>query len=454
MTDWLIASDGAKFDVNRAFSERTVVDWSETSSAHIHDGDRVFLYQVKPVQTITHVCEVVQTGIESDDMLDDREFWIDAAAFEERLKRTWMRLSLLHTVPPALRGELSLERLLDAGLNGAPQGRRRAPVGVTELVTEVLDAAQPDSSELIRRERDLIADLGIERSPWRFKRGRRGGTRSLESFSYALSMPDAPTALAMLRAYLTAAGLDRSEGWGVSAMPSWAGPTDHQRFATISGGGIELFYVWFESASGLVTEWGARFPADLATQLPESEHMWLSTADNGDTGVHGATLDDLIAALDDPEFLDALTATSEARATSRRADWHNPYLGSLLGTSGAPVEEESEPVKDEDVEFERRYIERVTKHRLHQAPLREAALRRYGARCMYCGLDVEQVLEAAHVIPDSKGGAASTDNIRILCANHHTALDAGLLRVTAEGDVVPAPGAPSVPPSPDQGGAP
>ena len=453
MTDWLIASDGAKFDADRAFSQRTVVDWSEASRAHLHDGDRVFLYQVKPVQAITHVCEVVRTGIDSDDMIDDREFWVDAAAFEERLERTWMRLSLLHTVPLALRGELSLERLLDAGLNGVPQGRRRAPAGVTELVTEVLDAAQPDSSELLRRERDLIADLGVERPPWRFKRGRRGGTRSLESFTYALSMPDAPTALAMLRAYIAAVNLDRSEGWGVSAMPSWAGPTDRQRFATIAGGGIELFYVWFESASGLVTEWGARFPADLAPQNTDPERVWLSTADNGDTGVHGETLDDLIAVLDDPEFLRALITTREARATSRRADWHNPYLGSLLGTSGAPAEEESEPVKVEDVEFERRYIERVTKHRLHQAPLREAALRRYGIRCVYCGLDVEQVLEAAHVIPDSEGGAASTDNIRILCANHHTALDAGLLLVTTKGDVVPAPGAPSVPPLPDQGGA-
>ena len=226
-------------------------------------------------------------------------------------------------------------------------------------------------------------------------------------------------------------------------MPSSTRVSGKRRFATVSGGGIELFHVWFEPASGQVIEWGARFPADIAPQRTDPERVWLSTADNGDTGVHGETLDDLIAVLDDPEFLRALTATSDARATSRRADWHNPYLGALLGTSGAPAEKDSEPVQDEDVEFERRYIERVTKHRLHQAPLREAALRRYGARCMYCGLDVEQVLEAAHVIPDSKGGAASTDNVLVLCANHHTALDRGLLKM--EGDhLVPAPGAPEV----------
>lgn len=446
MTDWLIASDGAKFDVDRAFSQRTVVDWNEASRAHLHDGDRVFLYQVRPVQAITHVCEVVQTGIDSDDMIDDREFWVDAAAFEERLERTWMRLSLLHTVPLALRGELSLERLLDAGLNGAPQGRMRAPSAVSELVDDLL--AQPLSapSELVRREQALIDDLGIERPKWKFRRGKRGGTRSLASFTYALSMPDAPTALAMLRTYLTVVGLEQTDRWSVSAMPSWGGATDHQRFATVNGAGIELFYVWFESSTGIVTEWGTRLPPELTSAVPDIDTLGQSPANNGDTGVHGETLADLLEALQQKPFLSALKTTSEQRQGARRTDWHNPYLGALLGAHAALPSDEPEPETPEDVEFERRYIERVTRHRLHQGPLRRAALRRYGARCMYCGLDIEEVLEAAHIIPDSKGGAASTNNIRILCANHHAALDAQLLMVTAEGDMVEASGARAVPP--------
>lgn len=443
MTDWLIASNPSIFDVDGAFRDRDVIDWSEVPNAHLGAADRVFLYQIAPVQAITHVCEVLQTGIASEEVIDDREYWIDTGAFEERLGRTWLRLSLLRAVPQYDQWMLTLDRLLEAGLRSAPQGRMRAPEGVTELVSAVVDAVRPDPSVLIRREQDLISDLGIERPTWKFLRGRRGGTRTLESFTYALSMPDAPTALVMLRAYVTAVGLDQTEGWSVSAMPSWAGPTDHQRFATISGGGTELFYVWFESSSGLVTEWGVRIPSDLAPQSMDPERVWLSTADNGDTGVHGETLDDLLAVLGDSEFLEALTATREARATSRRADWHNPYLESLLGAGDAPDNEGSEPVADEDIEFERRYIERVTRQRLHQAPLRAAALRRYGARCMYCGLDVEDVLEAAHIIPDSKGGAASTDNIRILCANHHAALDKGLLKLDGA-HLVQAPGAPEV----------
>ncbi|MGP5715259.1 HNH endonuclease [Brachybacterium tyrofermentans] len=445
MTDWLIASNPSTFDVDSAFSDRDVIDWSEVSNAHLGTADRVFLYQIAPVQAITHVCEVIRTGITSPDMLDDREYWRDASALEDRHGLTWMRLSLLHAVTRHEQELLTLPRLREAGLKAAPQGRMRAPGAVTALVSGVMDHQASDPSELIRREQDLIADLDFDRQPWRFRRGMRGGTRTLASFTYALSMPDAPTALAMLRTYLTAVGLDQTDRWSVSAMPSWAGATDHQRFATVSGAGIELFYIWFEISTGTVTEWGTRLPAEQTFLLPPLDTLWQSTADNGDNGVHGETLADLLDALGHRPFLETLRATSELRQGSRRADWHNPYLGALLGATGAPVSRETEPAAEEDIEFERRYIERVTRFRLHQGPLREAALRKYGARCMYCGLDNPEVLEAAHVIPDSRGGAASTSNIRVLCANHHTAFDAGL--IVLDGDrLVPAEGAREVPP--------
>lgn len=446
MTDWLIASNPSTFDVDSAFRDRDLIDWSEVSNAHLRSGDRVFLYQVAPVQAITHICEVIQTGIERADVLDDREYWGDESELEDRDGLTWMRLSLLHAVPRHDQKLLTLPRLREAGLKAAPQGRMRAPGAVTALVSGVMVHQASDPSELIRREQNLIADLDFDRQPWRFRRGMRGGTRTLASFTYALSMPDAPTALAMLRTYLTAVGLDQTDRWSVSAMPSWAGAADHQRFATVSGAGIELFYIWFETSTGTVTEWGTRLPAEQAFLLPPLETLWQSTADNGDNGVHGETLADLLGALGHRPFLEALRAASKLRQGSRRTDWHNPYLGALLGASGASVSQETEPATDEDIEFERRYIERVTRFRLHQSPLRAAALRRYGARCMYCGLEIPEILEAAHVIPDSEGGAASTANIRILCANHHTAFDSGLIVLDGD-ELVPAEGAREVPPS-------
>lgn len=47
-------------------------------------------------------------------------------------------------------------------------------------------------------------------------------------------------------------------------------------------------------------------------------------------------------------------------------------------------------------------------------------------KCRICGVKESAVLEAAHIVADSAGGAASSDNVLLLCANHHVAMDAGL----------------------------
>lgn len=444
MTDWLVASNPATFDVDSAYQHRDDVDWSEVGNAHLQPGDRVFLYQASPVQAITHECRVTGIGLRSSEMLDDSEYWQDADALANRRERTWMRLRLLRALTEDERASLTLNGLREVGLKSAPQGRMRAPAAVIALIEGVLEESTPQPEDLIDRERGLISDLGIERAAWRFRRGQRGGTPSYESFVYALSMPEAPIALAMLRAYVDTVSLGTTDQWSVSAMPSWAGPTDAQRFATISSGNIELFYVWFESATGEVTEWGIRLPRDLADRIPMSPDLWDSEADNGDQGIHGETHDALLVLLEASGVTATLLEAYERRQGPRRRDWHNPYLGALLGASSAFREpDRMEPTTDQDVEFERRYIERTTRQRLHQSPLRRAALKRYGAQCMYCELDVPEVLEAAHLIADSKGGAASTNNIRILCANHHAAFDAGLLRFDGE-RFTPAPGAPEV----------
>ena len=179
---------------------------------------------------------------------------------------------------------------------------------------------------LVARERALIGDLNIERPLWAFRRGNRGGTMSHASFVYALSMPEAPTALAMLRAYVEAVGLDDTDQWSVSAMPSWAGATNVQRFATISSANIEHFYVWFESHTGEITEWGIRVPADLGDEIPVPDELWRGEADNADTSVHGETLGALLDLLDNPNVLSTLEAAFQRRQGPRRRDWHNPYL--------------------------------------------------------------------------------------------------------------------------------
>lgn len=47
--------------------------------------------------------------------------------------------------------------------------------------------------------------------------------------------------------------------------------------------------------------------------------------------------------------------------------------------------------------------------------LRFAVFARDGYRCLRCGCDNEHLLRADHVVPESKGGEASIENLQTLC---------------------------------------
>lgn len=107
-----------------------------------------------------------------------------------------------------------------------------------------------------------------------------------------------------------------------------------------------------------------------------------------------------------------------------------------------------DPQPEDDIE--RRYAERVIAQRLHQPELRQRTLDKYGTACAYCGLDVPEIVEAAHLIADAEGGAANVQNMRPMCPNHHRAYDAGLLIWNAGcGQFEPAPHSSVVAPFPN-----
>jgi len=65
----------------------------------------------------------------------------------------------------------------------------------------------------------------------------------------------------------------------------------------------------------------------------------------------------------------------------------------------------------------------LTKHRIHQKGFRALLLKTFEPECIICGLNEIPLLEAAHLIPDSKGGLPTAENGRLMCANHHKAFD-------------------------------
>jgi putative restriction endonuclease len=81
-------------------------------------------------------------------------------------------------------------------------------------------------------------------------------------------------------------------------------------------------------------------------------------------------------------------------------------------------------------ELRRRYATREVRQRLHQRGFRERVLAAYRERCALCHLHHPELLDAAHILPDSDPDSEPiVPNGLSLCRLHHGAFDAHLITV-------------------------
>jgi len=84
-------------------------------------------------------------------------------------------------------------------------------------------------------------------------------------------------------------------------------------------------------------------------------------------------------------------------------------------------------------ELTRSYAVSTVQRRLYEARFRNAVLNAYGERCAVCRLRIRPLLDAAHVVSDRE--PKPDINVRegiALCATHHRAFDANILRYDDE----------------------
>jgi len=108
---------------------------------------------------------------------------------------------------------------------------------------------------------------------------------------------------------------------------------------------------------------------------------------------------------DNPKGLAVTVAVDDAKAFSTGAD--------------------PESVMREDIAAARRsYITSIVRVRLHQRLFRERVLEAYQRQCAFCRLRHEELLDAAHIVPDSHpSGEPVIQNGLALCTLHHSAFD-------------------------------
>lgn len=94
---------------------------------------------------------------------------------------------------------------------------------------------------------------------------------------------------------------------------------------------------------------------------------------------------------------------------------------------------DGQTVIEENPEIRRAYITSNVRVRLHQRSFREKVLAAYRSQCALCRLRHTELLDAAHIIPDSDPlGEARVDNGLSLCRLHHAAYDSFLLTINPD----------------------
>ena len=86
-----------------------------------------------------------------------------------------------------------------------------------------------------------------------------------------------------------------------------------------------------------------------------------------------------------------------------------------------------------DSSIQRKYVTREVKQRVHQSVFRERVLNAYRDQCSFCRLRHRELLDAAHIIPDSdEMGEPIINNGLSLCKIHHAAFDRSFIGVSPD----------------------
>ena len=87
---------------------------------------------------------------------------------------------------------------------------------------------------------------------------------------------------------------------------------------------------------------------------------------------------------------------------------------------------------DPETAIRRRYATSLVRHRIHQQAFRERVVAAYRSQCAMCRLRHEELLDAAHIVPDSDEGEPKVSNGLALCKLHHAAFDSLLVSITPD----------------------
>ncbi len=132
--NWIISANGNIYNHEDAFNKWGFIDWKQKVTYEL--GDMVYIYCTAPIKKIKYKCKVIKKDLAFKEIVDDKEFWNNTSEYEKGIDGLYCRLELLDSVDT---GELALEKLLENGLNGAPQGPMRISEKLSNYIEEIFN---------------------------------------------------------------------------------------------------------------------------------------------------------------------------------------------------------------------------------------------------------------------------------------------------------------------------
>jgi len=87
--------------------------------------------------------------------------------------------------------------------------------------------------------------------------------------------------------------------------------------------------------------------------------------------------------------------------------------------------------------LQKKYADSVVRRRLHQREFRGRVLRAYNTKCTICSLSHGELLDAAHIYPDSHNdGHPVVSNGMAMCKIHHSAYDQNFVGISPDYEVL------------------
>ena len=109
-----------------------------------------------------------------------------------------------------------------------------------------------------------------------------------------------------------------------------------------------------------------------------------------------------------------------------------PSLSFMVEVDESTVTD-AEEYEVRDADIRRRYVTIVARRRIHQAAFRERVVRAYRTQCSLCRLKHTELLDAAHITPDSdETGEPVVTNGVALCKLHHAAYDRHFISISPD----------------------